>query len=137
MTRFSNLTIARDATDAFNTLREEALYQYGHGRKTDTIADKSDFIRAGVLGSTYLDLIPQYWLRTVLWHANTHKNRRQYPKGIPVSVAPLFAEAADAYVDPEGPAVCFQIVGARVPEIKASMGLKGKWGNAYWFGGTT
>lgn len=134
--KFAHITIARGPVEAFNELRDEALYLYGHGRKTDSIGDKENFDMLAKLESRYLDKLDTYWLRAEGWYRSTRKNKRKYPKGIPVSVAPHFVRGIEGYLDPNGPAMCFEITGARVPQIKESLDMKGQWGRAYWFGGT-
>lgn len=136
--RFSHIAVGRTAQKAFLSAREEALYLYGHGRKTDTIGDKENFRLLGPISSRFLDSIDVYWNRTEFWHERaSHKNRRRYPLGVPVSVAPLFIAGIELFLDPAAPAVCFQITGSRVKEIKIVEGRGRSWDKAFWFGGTT
>ena len=133
---FSVTWTARTALEAFKLARQEALYWHGHAGRTGTIAEKPGFRLMGQLTSRQHNYLDAYLRRAEDWHNRAgHKNRSQYPRRLPPSIAPLFAEAIPLYVDPEAPAVCFQITGSHVLEIKTAMGRKHSWDKAWWFGG--
>lgn len=132
---FSVIQTGRTAQDAFTKARDRALYDWGHAGYTGTIAEKDGFKVMGQLSSRYLDYLEVYLDRTEDWYRSTRKNKRRYPKGVPESIAPMLIRAVELYVDKWGPAVCFEITGAKAKEIKEAMGRKGTWDKVFWFGG--
>lgn len=134
---FSTIHTGRTPQDAFALARQEALYWWGHNGRTGTIAEKDGFKLLGEISSRHLPYLDVYLRRTEKWHERRHhKNRAATPKGIPETVAPMFARIIEPYLDVDAPAICLQITGTAAPEIKESMGRKRTWDKVYWFGGT-
>lgn len=134
--RFAHIELARNHQAAFAAARSMALYLYGHGRKTDTIADKTSHKFMGEIGSRYLERMDEYWTLTEAWYSRNPATRAAGPSRVPAGARELFAKSIGFYLDPEGPAVCFRITGSRVQEIKEAEGKKGTWDKVFWFGGT-
>ena len=133
--KFSVIQLGRTPQRAFEAGVAKSLYLFGHASPSG-IAAKESFKLIGELPSRHLDYLDAYLLRAEAWFGSTHANKGRYPRGIPVSVAPLFVKAVEMYLDPQGAVVCFQITGSRAKEIKEVEGRKHTWDKVFWFGGT-
>lgn len=134
---FGVIQLGRTPKAAFDAAREHHLYLYGHAGGTGTVAEKTEFKYLGELGSMYLDYLDSYLLRTTAWHLLKRKDKATAPSNVPVGIKHLMASLIEMYLDVNGPAVCLQITGSRVAEIRMAMGRKGTWDKVYWIGGTS
>ena len=119
---FMVVELGRDAEDAFNRAAESAAYDFGHAGYTGTIAEKPGLVYCGEISSAHYDKIEDYMWRYETWLNDERKNRPAKPKGVPPTLIAQLGEAYPVYDDKWGPAVCFQLTGYKVAEIRKAVG---------------
>lgn len=143
-TNFHNIELGKDAKTAFNKAVEQALWEYGHGGYTGTIAEKGGFVDCGQLGRNYADHIEghifnvqdagyeQWDEKSKRWRVDEKAKQRAINK-VPETIRKQVLKAAPIHDDKWGPAVCFEIVGTKAKAIKERYGRKGTHDKVFLF----
>ena len=134
---FFVIETGKTAQAAFDRAREDALYWYGHGGYTGTIAEKGSYVFCGEVGSRYIDKIEGLVADKVYYDGYDPRfgGRKPAKPRIPDAIAPVVDKAVLVYNDTWGPAACVQITGSHAKEIKEAKGRKGSHDKVYAFFG--
>lgn len=132
---FETWSLGKTVQEAFTRARDDALYWYGHGGYTGTIAEKDGYVLVGKLTSQQAGHLDRYLRFYEQWDQRTDGRKGRAPKGIPASVLPMIQRAYQHWNDKWGPAVAFEVTGSMVSSFKLRSGKKGSHDKLFLFCG--
>ena len=149
---FMNRSCGKNARDAFDSLRDHAAYEHGHGGYTGTIAEKGSFVElptpktkmdmeelaecANNEGKTYTvwrelkegEASPFWGCRTTYNDDGTKTTFVPEQREIPDDLKAWMKRAVDVANDKWGPAACVEVTGKAAKDYREQVGMKGKRG---------